>query len=472
MCKLKSAHVSNMKTTMATGTEEIASIEAEIELQQAHIEQLKSKSESRKVFQFEPNETDGQNSTEIITFLHNYLPKMARPKNKFGDAKDIHENKRLLKIANAHMDSLNESLVKKGVALAYTQELVTDIQIYEARSAMCAAMEKAESAATELEEALLDYAEAKHQYDEDIKAKSIHFEEVKVISAQRTEVAKKALATDPSAKKEIEAAAKAKFDAKLAFELAKRSPDLAMHSTTLALLTLRLLDLALPVIKMKSAVEAGIHHKSSARVFSDLALLRQQQWTRMVLHTETPRTHRTEKKYLDQLALLKDEHKGMKDSFTSSSDDIVSHFLKLSKKVMVLVVEEEALLGTWVKCAMDESSVTPTSQSLRTAEKKMEALVSEAKVELRDRSSEQSSESGKIAEPEMKMLQRLKVKLIKGCNESKMSSVVRDFASETLKVVQNRLSQAASMNEQFPEIDSRPYLTKLQDAIKSISPVN
>jgi len=400
---------------------------------------------------------------EILTFLHNYLPKIVSPKKEFKDGKDIHETKRLLKIANARMESLNESLVRQGLATAYTQELVTDIQISEARSAMCAAKKKADLAVDELEKALCEYTEEKHQCDEDIKAKSTHLEEVKVTSAQRIELAKKAPATDPSAKKEIEAAAKAKADAKLAVEIVKRSSDLAMRTTTIARLTSRLLDFTQPVIKMKSAIEAGMHHKSSTRVFSELVLLRQQQWVE--LHTDVPGEHRNEKKYLDKLALLKDEHKGMKDGFTCSSDDVISHLLKWSKKVMVLVTEEEALLFTWVKCAMEESSVTPTSQILRTAEKKMEALVSEAKVELRGRSDEQSSESGNISE--IKMLRLLKTKLIKGCDDSKMSSVARDFASDTLKVVKNRLSQAAVMNEQFLEINSQAYLNKLEDAIKS-----
>jgi hypothetical protein len=197
-----------------------------------------------------------------------------------------------------------------------------------------------------------------------------------------------------------------------------------------------------------------MYHKSSTRVYSELALLRKQQW----MGTISPGGPVTERNHVEKLALLRDEHEGMKDSFTYSTDNVVSNLLAWSRKIMNLLAEEEALLCTWVKCATEESSVNPISQVLRTAEHKLEGLVSEAKNGLKSSSDEQLSD--------------LKKNLMKSCRESKVSFVVKELALAALKVARVRLSDATKVYEQFAVIKSGDYLKKLEDGIKSKHPMD
>jgi hypothetical protein len=401
-----------------------------------------------------------------IAFLHQVLERKLNEITGGGDSQDIQRNSKLMKSAKLRMDNLKESLLRTSLAKAYCEELITDIQIYEARSAITEMKVRANSAVEKLDDALQNCDSAKVRNELDIKTKATRLEMARKNYIQVKDLLQQN-PRDSSAKEELESAERSKIDAMVELELAKRSFHLGNSITALSSRTFRLLDLTLALCKLEASVEAGMHDKSRARVFSQLALLRKQQW--IDEHSNVYSGQATEAKYLGKIALLNDEHRGMNESATQFSDENLLDLFTWAKMVANVVAAEQDLNSIWCKFADEQSSVTPYSPSIRAAEKHLEAVLSETKQAFRISAHEHQTRKWKLDKQDARENSLVKEELAKLMKATSLSSVVKELASASRTVARDRWRKAGDINDKFPEIDSTDYLILLDAAIKEIS---
>jgi hypothetical protein len=399
-----------------------------------------------------------------IAFLHQVLERKLNEITGVGDSQDIMRNSKAMKSAKLRMDNLKESLLRTSLAKAYCEELITDIQIYEARSAITEMKVKAKSAVHKLDDALQNYDSAKVRNELDIKTKAARLEMARKHCIQIKDLLQQN-PRDSSAKEELESAERTKIDAMVELELEKRSAHFGKSIKTLSCRTFRLLDLTLALCKLEASVEAGMHDKSRARVFSQLALLRKRQW--MEQHSNNYSGQATEAKYIGKIALLNDEYLGMNESASQFADENLLDLCTWSQMVANVVAAEQDMNSIWCKYADEQCSVTPYSPSIRAAEKHLEAVFSETKQEFRSSANEHQTRKFKKEEARENSL--VKDELAKLMKATSLSSVVKELALASRTIARDRWRKAGDINDKFPEIDSADYLKLLGTAIKECS---
>ncbi len=467
-------------------TEEIASIEAEISEKVATVKKLQNKSKTNSLAlqsQFScaiqtkesaSSETAGETRESPVAFLHLFLKQNIKEVAVNGDQNNMHQNSNLIKSAKLRIDHLKELLVRKSLAKAHQDEVITDIQICETRSAITATSAKANAAVDKLEDSLNSYEVVKVWNEMEIKTKTTQLDAAQKYLFQCKEVLQ-LNPTNAGAKVEVENAGRARDEAKIELESTKRSSELCSSITSLSYSTFQLLDLTVAVGKLEASMETGMLQKSSARVFSELALLRKQQW--MDGRSDVSGGLATEARYLVKLALLKDEHKEMKTSACHFSDDNLLDLHTWSKMMTAVVTAEQELHSFWIRYAAEQSSLTPNNASVRAAEKHLETVLSDAKQVIlssvqehstRKLDKDKAEEIPKDRAKENALVKTTLAKLMKGRKSASISSVVRDLAEASLTVAQHRLENANCKHEDFPEIDSANYLNMLDAAISEL----
>jgi hypothetical protein len=225
------------------------------------------------------------------------------------------------------------------------------------------------------------------------------------------------------------------------------------------------------ISKLEASAEGAMHHKSRARVFSQLALVRKQQLGDARKNLNASCGQATEAGYLRKLCLLKDEYMGIKITTSHFPDDNLQDLYTWSKMVTGAIAAEQDFHSVWGRHAAEQSSLTPNSPSVYAAEKYLEAVISETKQLIR--SSAQEHLTRKLKRENSKenaLVKAVIASLMKVCNKSSsISSVVRELASASLIVAQDRLEKAENINIKFPEIDSADCLKLLNDATEEMS---
>ena len=461
---------------MAKLTDEISNIETEMSEKLGIVKDIPCRSTCKTKFPAQNSLFSGaihsnQSSSSFetaeksaIAFLHRFLERDINKATDNYDGHDIQQNTKSMKCTKLRMDSLKELLVRKSLTKAHHDELITDIQIFEAQSAITATKAREDFAVDMLKDALNRYDDAMQWHETEIKNKNAQFDAAKKYYSQCKEV----LQLNPKnagAKADVENAERAKDNAKFELELEKRSSQLCTSITALSNCTFRLLDLTVEVSKLEASMETEMHQKSSARIFSELALLRKQQW--MDEHSDSFGGKTTEAQYQSRLALLKDEHREMKTSACYFSDDNLLDLYTWSKMVTSVVAAEQNLHLLWSRYAAEQSSVMPNSSSVCAAKKHLEGVMSEARQVILSSVQEHSNRKFNThMTKEKNLVQTALANLMKSRSTSAIRSVVRDLAETSLTIAQDRLEKG--IKEKFPEIDSADYLNVLEAAIAGL----